>query len=130
MVGKTLGLVGPGGQYARINPSATTFVFFDRTAVGADEQFEAVPQPNDTRYVLRHKASGVILSADNTVHGSQLVAAQFSTRPAGTAPGNYELWTIKRDPDSGLVLAFVRYTEQGAEAERKFAGGLLSVIEQ
>ncbi len=127
---KIVGLVGPGGFYARIDPDHKTIIHFDARTVGPHERFEAIKLDNDTRYALRAVEADVILSADNTVFGSQQVAAQFSVRTRPWSIGNYERWTIKRDPDSGLVLAFVRYTEQGAEAERKFAGGLLSVIAQ
>ena len=125
-------LVGPGGKYVRIDPKARSVVHIDATSVGGHERFEA-EQLADGRYTLRAVDADVILSADATKYGTD-ICKQFSTRARATdgnfAIGNYESWTIKREPDSKLVLAFVRYTDQGAEAERKFAGGLLSVIAQ
>lgn len=129
MAGKILGLIGPGGLYARIDPNSKTTIHFDAHTVGGHERYEAVPIAGDTRYLLRAEAADVILSGDATKHGSEKIEAQFSVRTKPWSPGHYEMWTIKKDPDSGIHLAFIRYKEQGAVVA-PWIGAQLTVVPQ
>lgn len=125
---ETVGLVGFGGKYLRIDQNEAGqglfkgyLIHFDRDTVGRDEEFE-VTKPDD-HYQLRHVATNTILGADATKY-SDNICKQFYTMPVNKR-GGYESWTIGKLP-SGVIIAMIEHEQDG----HQYATASLAVVRQ
>lgn len=112
-----VGLLGPGGKFARVDPGDPRRVFFDRDSIGAHEEFE-VSKPDDF-FTLRAVAADVIL---NGAPGGDNIPREYETRPVD-ARGPHEKWTLAVQPD-GRITAYVAHDFDG----RRFTSAVLTVV--
>lgn len=130
MTPKHVGLIGPGGFFARIDssefgkgPFGAYPIHWDRTTVGPDETFILTEQ-GDGSFTLQHNVVKTFLGADATEHNAD-ICGQFTTH--ATTVGAYETWTVKRVRQGGVILAFVEYFRPGHPL---YCSSSLTVIEQ
>ncbi len=116
-------LLGPGGLYARVDPSEPGVVHFDRVTPGAHEEVE-VTKP-DSKYAVRFVAADVLLNFRPkwSCDGVDL-QRQFETRPLDKR-GADESPNFYVSPE-GQVICHVVHVFDG----RRFTSATLTFVEK
>ncbi len=116
-------LLGPGGMYARVDPSEPGVVHFDRLTPGAHEEVE-ITKP-DSKYAVRFVSADVLVNFRPkwSCDGVDL-QRQFETRPLDKR-GADESPNLYVTPD-GQILALVVHVFDG----RRFASAPLTFVEK
>lgn len=117
---ESVGLLGPGGFFARVDPADPSRIYFDKTSVGGHERVE-VTKPDD-KFTLRFEAANVIVNGAPKWQCGTDLNRQFETRPPDQRGGD-ESWSIVRMPDDRIV-AYVQHENDG----RQFTSAPLTVV--
>lgn len=117
MASETVGFIGPGGKFARIDrsekgrgPFGGYPVHFDRDAIGEDETFLITPVDGN-EFEIRHVVTNELLGADATQYGADITKEFYTSGGAVSTRGPYETWVGIRLRAGSTPLFMVEYKD-------------------